>query len=62
MPLRSLIVLGMIHTTSFLTLRAGEVGERFGCSAADSVHQQSVRGGCLRWCAVDSTNGSLGAF
>ena len=26
---------------------AGEVGERFGCSAADSVHQQAVRGDCL---------------
>jgi hypothetical protein len=23
------------------------VGERFRCSAADSVHQQAVRGDCL---------------
>ena len=27
---------------------AGEVGERLGCSATDSVHQQAVRGGCMR--------------
>ena len=24
------------------------MGERFGCSATDSVHQQAVRGGCMR--------------
>ena len=27
---------------------AGEVGERLGCSPTDSVHQQAVRGGCMR--------------
>ena len=27
----------------------GKAGERFGWSAADSVHRQPVRGGCLIW-------------
>ena len=41
---------------------AGEAGERFGCSATDSVHQQAVRGGCMRRRPVDSTHRSLAAF
>ena len=41
---------------------AGEEGERFGCSATDSVHQQAVRGGCMRRISVDSTKRSLTAF
>ena len=34
----------------------------FGCSATDSVHQQAVRGGCMRRSLVDSTKRSLVAF
>jgi hypothetical protein len=34
------------------------VGERLGCSATDSVHQQAVRGSCMRQRPVDSTNRS----
>jgi transposase-like protein len=41
---------------------AGEMGEWLGCSAADSVHQQAVRGGCLRWSPVDSTKSVLLLF
>ena len=41
---------------------ASEVGERFGCSATDSVHQQLVRGGGMRRSPADSTNRSLAAF
>ena len=41
---------------------AGEVGDRSGCSATDSVHQQAVRGGCMRRSPVDSTKRSLAAF
>ena len=37
---------------------AGAVGERFECSATDSVHQQAVRGGCMRRSLVDSTKHS----
>ena len=39
-----------------------EVGERFGCSATDSVHQQAVRGDCMRRRPVDPTHRSLAAF
>ena len=42
--------------------RPGEAGERFGCSATDSVHQHAVRGGCMRRSPGDSTNRSLAAF
>ena len=41
---------------------AGAAGERFGCSATDSVHQQAVRGGCMKRSPVDLTNHSLAAF
>ena len=41
---------------------ASEVGERFGCAATDSVHQQLVRGGGMRRSPADSTNRSLAAF
>ncbi len=41
---------------------AGDAGERFGCSATDSVHQHAVRGGCMRRNPGDSTNRSLAAF
>ena len=41
---------------------ASEVGERFGCSATDSVHQQLVRGGGMRRSPADSTDYSLAAF
>ena len=41
---------------------SGEVGERFGCSATDSVHQQAVRSGCLRRSLVDPTSRSLADF
>ena len=37
---------------------AGEVGERFGWSATDSVHQQAVRGGCMRRRLLDPTHRS----
>ena len=40
----------------------GEAYERFGCSATDSVHQQAVRGGCMKRSLVDPTNRSLAAF
>ena len=46
----------------FRTIRASEVGERFGCAATDSVHQQLVRGGGMRRSPADSTNRSLAAF
>ena len=41
---------------------ASEVGERFGWSATDSVHQQLVRGGGMRRSPANSTNRSLAAF
>ena len=41
---------------------ASEVGERFGCSATDSVHQQLVRGGGMRRSPANLTNRSLAAF
>ena len=41
---------------------ASEVGERFGCAATDSVHQQLVRGGGMRRSPANSTNRSLAAF
>ena len=41
---------------------SGMRGERFGCSATDSVHQQAVRGGCMRRSLADPTNRSLAAF
>ena len=41
---------------------ASEVGERCGCAATDSVHQQLVRGGGMRRSQADSTNRSLAAF
>ena len=41
---------------------AGAAGERFGCSATDSVHQQAVRGGGKRRRPVDPTNRSPAAF
>ena len=37
----------------------GEVGERCGRSATDSVHPQAVRGGDMRRSPADSTNRSL---
>ena len=40
----------------------GEVGERFGRSATDSVHPQAVRGGGMRRSPADSTNRSRAAF
>ena len=40
----------------------GEVGERVGCSATDSVHQQAVRSGGMRRSRGDSTNRALVAF
>ena len=39
-----------------------EVGERFGCSATDSVHPQPIRGGGMRRIPADSTNRALAAF
>ena len=42
--------------------RYPEVGEQFGCSATDSVHQQAVRGGCMRRSLVDSTSRPLAVF
>ena len=44
------------------TLRAGEEGERFGWSATDSVHQQAVRGGCMRRRLLDPTHRSPASF
>ena len=41
---------------------AGEVGERFGWSATDSVHQQAVRGGCMRRRRLDPTHRSPASF
>ncbi len=41
---------------------AGEVGERFGWSATDSVHQQAVRGGCMRRRLLDPTHRSPASF
>ena len=41
---------------------AGEVGERFGCSATDSVHQEAVRGGCMRQRLLDPTHRSPASF
>ena len=41
---------------------ASEVGERCGCAATDSVHQQLVRGGGMRRSPADSTNRALAAF
>ena len=37
-------------------------GERCGCAATDSVHQQRVRGGGMRRSPADSTNRSLATF
>ena len=41
---------------------AGEVGKRFGWSATDSVHQQAVRGGCMRRRLLDPTHRSPASF
>ena len=41
---------------------AGAAGERFRCSATDSVHQQAVRGGCMRRRSVDPIHGSPVVF
>ena len=41
---------------------ASEVGERCGCAATDSVHQQLVRGGGMRRSLADSTNRALAVF
>ena len=41
---------------------AGDAGERFRCSATDSIHQQTVRGGCPGRSPDDSTYRSLAAF
>ena len=41
---------------------SGEVGERFGCSATDSVHQHAVRSGCIRRSLVDPIRRSLVDF
>ena len=41
---------------------SGAVGERFGCSATDSVHQQALRGGRMRRTLVDPTSRSLAVF
>ena len=41
---------------------AGEVGERFGWSATDSVHQQAVRDGCMRRRLLDPTHRSPASF
>ena len=41
---------------------SGEVGERFGCSATDSFHQQAVRGGRMRRRSVEPTSRSLVDF
>ena len=38
---------------------AGQAGERFECSATDSVHRQAVRGGCMKRRRVDPTSRSL---
>ena len=49
-------------TSSQTPVGASEVGERFGCSATDSVHQQLVRGGGMRRIPADSTDYSLAAL
>ena len=41
---------------------AGAVGERFGCSATDSVHQPTVRGGCMRRSLAEPSSRSLAIF
>ncbi len=41
---------------------AGEVGERFGCSATDSVHQDAARRGGMRRSRGDLTNRARVAF
>ena len=45
-------------------IRKGQASwvRRFGCSATDSVHQQAVRGGCMRRSLVDPTHRPLAAF
>ena len=60
--LRSVVAESVLVKQQLLILnrsRTGEVGERVGYSATDSLHQQAVRSGGMRRSRGDSTSRAL---